>query len=293
MGGNTTKHLTFILNIVLLPFAVCSLKAAEADLNLIDSPAKAKAAQTAWAAKLGKPMQWTNSVGMTFQLIPAGEFMMGSPSGQADETPHEVRLTRPFYMSTTKITRTQWTKVLGTVHSERFPGPNMPMICVHWYDANQFAGALSKLDKVNYRLPTEAEWEFAARAGSTTAYYTGDTEADLDKAAWYVKNSGSTLHPVAQKAPNAFGLYDMLGDTWEWCNDYYDKDYYGRSPVEDPTGPKLSLYGYRVVRGGSIYFSAAFCRTTHRDYYQDSRMDKHFGCRIVLPVATAPVTPAK
>jgi formylglycine-generating enzyme required for sulfatase activity len=262
------------------------------ELAVVDSPEKAVAVQQAAAVKLGKPAEWSNSIGMKFRLVPAGEFVMGSAGGEADATTHRVRLTQPFYMGCFEVTREQWETVTGKKHSDFFPGPDMPMNLITWYDATSFIKALSKQEAVEYRLPTEAEWEFAARAGSATAYPTGDTEQELAKAGWYAGNDGGTLHPVGQKVANAFGLHDMNGNAWEWCEDFYDANYYAVSPVENPAGPALSTYRYRVLRGGAAFFDANYCRSTTRNYYQDSRTTKLIGFRIMLPVATkAPTKP--
>ncbi len=258
---------------------------------VIDSPEKAAAAQTASATKLGKPVEWINSMGMKFRLIPAGEFTMGSTDGSADETPHRVILTKPYYMGCFEVTRTQWETVTGTKHSDYFPGPDIPMNCITWDHAASFIKTLNKFESAEYRLPTEAEWEFAARAGSATAFPTGDTEKELDKAGWYAANDGGALNPVGQKAANAFGLYDMNGNAWEWCDDFYDAHYYAVSPLENPTGPALSVFHYRVLRGGAAFFGAQSCRSTTRNYFNDSRTTKLTGFRIVLPVTGK--TPAK
>ena len=268
------------------------LGADNAPSPLIDTPAKAKAAQEACAAQLGKPVQWTNGAGMNFQLVPAGEFMMGSP-GDADAPLHRVRLTKPFYLATTEVTRAQWEALTGTVRSTYFPGAEMPINCVSWYEAQQFIGALSKKEGVKYRLPTEAEWEFAARGGATTRFPAGDAEQDLDRAGWFVKNSDNVLHAVGQKEPNAFGLQDMHGNAWEWCDDFYDPQSYAVSPLEDPKGPERSLYRYRVLRGGSIFYGAGMCASGHRDYFQESRYEKHIGFRVLLPIPAEPMPAPK
>jgi len=134
--------------------------------------------------------------------------------------------------------------------------PNQPVVGVSWFDAQKYAvwAGLS--------LPTEAQWEYACRAGTITRYYTGDTENDLDRAGWYAANSGGTLHPVGEKEPNTFGLYDMHGNVWEWCQDWYDKDYYKNSPKENPPGP-VSGSG-RVFRGGSWSYDARCCQAAYR-----------------------------
>jgi formylglycine-generating enzyme required for sulfatase activity len=244
------------------------------ELTVLDSPEK------------GKPVDWSNSIGMKFRLVPAGEFVMGSAKGQPDETPHRVRLTQPFYMGCFEVTRAQWETVTGKTHSEYFPGPDVPINLITWYDVISFLKTLNKQEGVEYRLPTEAEWEFAARAGSATSWPGGDTEQELGKAGWYAGNDGGTLHPVGQKAANAFGLHDMHGNAWEWCTDFYDPHYYAVSTLEDPAGPPLSTYRYRVLRGGAAFFDANYCRSTARNYYQDSRTTKLIGFRILVPVAT-------
>jgi formylglycine-generating enzyme required for sulfatase activity len=279
--------------LALAAWMVAAASAQEAGLPVIDAPDKAKAAQAAAAEKLGKPVEWTNSIGMKFRLIPAGEFVMGSKEGHADETPHKVRITRPFYLAVTEVTRAKWEQVTEKQQSTYFPGPDLPINSVSWYHAQDFFARLNKLESAKYRLPTEAEWEYAARAGSATKYPTGDAEADLDKVGWYEKNSDNTLRPVGQKAPNAFGLYDMNGNAWEWCDDFYDAEYYGVSPVDDPKGPSRSVYRYRCLRGGSALFGAAAARSTARNYYQESRYERHIGFRVLLPVTSdAPAKPA-
>src|SRR5688572_29703136 len=165
----------------------------DATVALIDTPEKAKAAQAAWATKLGKPVQWSNPAGMKFQLIPPGEFDMGAKDGDPDAKLHRVRITQPFYLGTYEVTRQDWEKVSKSKHSNFFPGPTHPMNHIHHYAAVSFCAQLSKAEGITnavaqYRLPTEAEWAFAARAGTATHYYTGNTEADLDKAGWYEKN---------------------------------------------------------------------------------------------------------
>jgi formylglycine-generating enzyme required for sulfatase activity len=279
---------------LLLFLAAGAAVAQDADIIRIDSPEKARAQQEAWAKKLGKPAEVTNSAGMKLRLIPPGEFVMGCAkpgSGDEDAPPHAVRITRPFYLGQTEVTREQWEKVTGTTRSNYFPGPQMPINFITWYDTQAFFQKLGKSEAGTvYRLPTEAEWEFAARAGTTTAYATGDTEADLAKAGWYLENSGDTTHPVGQKEPNALGLYDMHGNVWEWCSDFYDIRGYQVGAPEDPTGPDLTLHRYRVLRGGSIYYPAKSARSCHRAYYQDSRSEKHIGFRVVLeiPLEAAP-----
>ncbi len=195
---------------------------------------------------------FTNSIGMEFVPIPAGRFLMGSRSSDREardfEKPqHEVTISRPFLLGRYEVTQAQWESVLGENPysrdrsnpyynlpgmAERITRPDHPAT-VSWNDAQEFIAALNAREGgAFYRLPTEAEWEYAARAGTTTAYSFGDDAADLDRHAWYGGdfNSGSS-HPVGQKAPNPWGLYDIHGNAWEWVQDWFDPDYYARSPA--------------------------------------------------------------
>jgi serine/threonine protein kinase len=213
-----------------------------------------------------------NSIGMEFAVIPAGTYKIGCTAGQSDcddyEKPaHNVKLTRSFSMMTTEVTQGQYRAVTGENPSQFSQcGENCPVEKVNWYDAAKFANALSKseglsacyringenvklsngLDCEGYRLPTEAEWEVAARGGADTLYAGSD---DLRSVGWYISNSGGNTHPVGQKHANGYGLYDMSGNVREWTWDRYDSDYYTSSTMTDPQGP--SNGSNRVARGGS------------------------------------------
>jgi sulfatase modifying factor 1 len=208
----------------------------------------------------------TNTISMTLNLIPAGTFMMGSPAGEAgranDESRHKVTISCRFYMATTVVTQWQWKSVMGSepwkgwIQFMRLVniGPNYPATYVSWDDAGLFCQMLSEREGKTYRLPTEAEWEYACRAGTETAWSFGDDENKLGDYAWYDKNTididESYAHQVGRKKPNAFGLYDMHGNVDEWCHDYYGEDYYNKSPEKDPMGPH---WGRRhVYRGGGF-----------------------------------------
>ncbi|HLW54893.1 MAG TPA: SUMF1/EgtB/PvdO family nonheme iron enzyme [Candidatus Angelobacter sp.] len=174
---------------------------------------------------------------------------MGCSSGDNDcyseEKPaHRVSITRGFEMGKHQVTQAQYQEVMGA-NPSYFAGPTQPVEGVSWDEAQKFCQALTaKKDGYIYRLPTEAEWEFAARAGDATCRY-----GDLNQIAWYVGNSEGKTHPVGLKKPNAFGLYDTLGNVWEWVQDIYDPDYYAHSPMSDPTGAESGEY--RIARGGS------------------------------------------
>ena len=211
----------------------------------------------------------TNSIGMKLRLIPAGEFMMGSPGTEsdrrADETQHRVSITKPFYLGVTEVTQEQYQKVMGS-NPSKFKGPQNPVEQVNWSDAVEFCRKLSAMPAEKtaghvYRLPTEAEWEYACRSGTTTAYGFGDDASRLGDYGWFRSNSDSGTHPVGEKKPNAWGLYDMHGNVWEWCQDWYGA--YPSGSATDPTGATSG--SFRVFRGGSWYFIARICRSAYRD----------------------------
>ena len=166
------------------------------------------------------------------------------------------------------MTQEQWQAVMGT-NPSRFPGdPKRPVESVSWNDAQEFLRQLSEKEGKLYRLPTEAEWEYAARAGSKATYCFGDDAKLLREYAWYGENSGNRTHPVGQLKPNAWGLYDMHGNVWEWVQDWYTADYYQQSAFIDLQGPEER--GYRVLRGGSWVDEAGNVRVAYRRRYGPS-----------------------
>ncbi len=211
---------------------------------------------------------FTNSLGMKFVYIEPGTFMMGSPLSEEgrrhDETQHQVTLTRGYWLQTTEVTRAQWEPVMGKLKSHYWN--NCENVCpegrTSYDEAQEFIRKLNQRgDKITYSLPTEAQWEYAARAGSSTRFYFGDSDTQLGEYAWYKKNSASIIHPVGQKRPNAWGLYDMYGNVQEWCQDYYGD--YPTGSVTDPTGPATGRI--RVIRGGQILLLAKRCRSAYRN----------------------------
>ncbi|MHC4251912.1 MAG: formylglycine-generating enzyme family protein [Planctomycetota bacterium] len=200
-------------------------------------------------------------VTMELTLIPAGEFLMGSPRWDgrphfADGPVHRVRITRPFYMGRYEVTQAQYGRMMGENPSE-FRGPDLPVEEVRWSEAAKFCRRLSQRTGKVVRLPTEAEWEYACRAGTKMPYFIDDGRS-FDDYAWHTMNSGKRTHPVGGKLPNAWGLHDMYGNVWEWCSDWYDDEYYAKSPEENPRGPASmpthwTWGGCRVLRGGSCY----------------------------------------
>jgi formylglycine-generating enzyme required for sulfatase activity len=247
---------------------------------------------------------WKNSVGMEFLTIPAGRFMMGSPETDIEapdfEKPqHQVTISRPFMLGRIEVTQANWEALLGENPYERdrsnpyysLPGmakritrPSHPAT-VSWNDAQDFISALNAKEGGSiYRLPTEAEWEYAARAGTTTRYSFGDDKRDLERHAWYggdFQTGGH--HPVGTKEPNQWGLHDMHGNVWEWVSDWHDPNYYARSAAVDPRGPESGTE--RVVRGGSWHTTATSWRSAFRRDYKPDYRGISIGFRLVREIA--------
>ncbi|MDQ7032934.1 MAG: SUMF1/EgtB/PvdO family nonheme iron enzyme [Desulfonauticus sp.] len=238
----------------------------------------------------------TNSLGMKFVLIPPGTFIMGSPRDELGhdytEEQHKVTITKGFYLQTTEVTQGQWERVMGCNPSFFLNcGKDCPVENVSFYDVQKFIEKLNKIEEKRnrrYRLPTEAEWEYACRAGINTPFNNGGTitEKDsfynkfLDKVGWYYGNSKEGTHPVAQKAPNRWGLYDMHGNVWEWTQDWYAKYPFGYSV--DKGGPPSGCS--KVRRGGSWRESPFFCRAAYRSSCRPEVRDPDMGFRLVMEI---------
>jgi hypothetical protein len=201
-------------------------------------------------------------------LIPAGEFLMGSPMGEPNrvdnEGPqHKVTISKPFYMGIYTVTQEQYEQLMGK-NPSNFKGDQYPVENVSWDDAVEFCKKLSTRTGKRVRLPTEAEWEYACRAGSKTRFYYGDDAnyVSLADYAWYDKNSKGKTHPAGQKKPNDWGLFDMHGNVWQWCSDRFC-GYENKAKI-DPTGPGSDSYWFRVMRGGTWTFDPMVCRSAFR-----------------------------
>ena len=225
----------------------------------------------------------SSSVGIEFVLIPAGQFMMGSDKGDPNETSvHEVRISRPFCLGKYEVTQGQWQAVMGSNPSRFQDDANLPVEKVSWLDVQEFIQRLNAQEGgTPYRLPTEAEWEYAVRAGSTTAYYFGDDARQLQKYAWYEENAEGRTHPVGQKQPNAWGLYDMSGNVWEWVQDWYSNTYSSEA-VTDPQGPALG--SHRVLRGGGWLHDPWFFRSSLRSHTVPETRGANVGFRLLRTV---------
>lgn len=354
MRGVVNKY--FFLTLLVAIFATWNIAPAEGAEKPVSVEAKihsawpfaaeqARKRQSEAAAEIEQSVELTNSIGMKLRLIPAGEFMMGSPPeelGRADDEgpAHRVRISTPFYLGTYEITLGQFREFAdatnhktdaekdrkggwgytgddtrpfkqaikynwrstGFEQSERHPAVN-----VSWNDAIAFTKWLSKKESKSYRLPTEAEWEYACRAGSASRFSFGDDDAELvgfgnvsdqsaiQKFAEWLKADevdrlkfGDAKHsdghvftaPVGSFSPNAFGLYDMHGNVWEWCSDWDSKGYYQDSPVDDPQGPAAGKS--RIRRGGSWLHSPEFARSARRRRYLPEGRNSPIGFRVVL-----------
>ena len=249
---------------------------------------EAKQHQQDWEDRLKTELAVSNSIGMQLRLIPPGEFMMGSPESEAnrrpDETQHRVRITKPFYLSAHEVTQAQYNRVMGN-NPSRSKGPTKPVEMVSWNDAVEFCRRLSEQERKEYRLPTEAEWEYACRVGTTTSYSCGDNVSQLGEYAWYSDNSGNASHAVGEKLPNAWGLYDMHGNVFEWCRDWR-KPYGSQNVLIDPAGPASG--SRRVLRGGSFSSLPRLVRSANRIYLQSDDRGFVFGFRLARTYNLSP-----
>jgi len=229
-----------------------------------------------------------NSIGMKFTLIPAGEFYMGSEESDDEKPVHKVKINNPFYLGTYPVTQREWKAVMGDNPSD-FKGDDLPVEGVSWHDVQKFIMKLNEKEGTDkYRLPSEAEWEYACRAGTTTRYSFGDDESKLGDYGWYAENSGSRspkkgdffgydeddwsenrwkgkTHSVGQKKPNPWGLYDMHGNVWEWVQDEWHSSY-DRAPT-DGSAWESGDGAFRVYRGGSWFSYAGDCRSADRFHF--------------------------
>jgi formylglycine-generating enzyme required for sulfatase activity len=205
----------------------------------------------------------TNSIGMKFTLIPAGKFMMGSEKFKWSRPVHSVKIQTSFYLGIYQVTQREWKAIMGNNPSE-FNGNDLPVESISWNEVQDFIKKLNEKEGTNkHRLPTEAEWEYAARAGTTTRYSFGDDDSKLGEYAWYSENSGNKTHPVGKKKENRWGLYDVHGNVWKWVQDEWHDTYNGAQ--DDGSARENGIDTYRN-RGGSWFNYAWNCRSASRNY---------------------------
>jgi len=240
---------------------------------------EAVTSQRECSQRLGLPLRIANSIGMKLTLIPAGEFMMGSSDSDDDVPPwekpqHKVRITKPYYVGVYEVTQGEYETVMGE-NPSYFEGAGNPVEQVSWYDTVEFCKKLSAMEGKTYRLPTEAEWEYACHAGTATRYSFGDDAGSVER---YANCDSNKTYAVGMKRPNAWGLYDTHGNVWECCKDRWAEDYYAISPTEDPPGPETGPL--RVIRGGGWKDPARDCRAATRSGFVSAGRLQHMGFRV-------------
>jgi len=252
-------------------------------MKIDDALAKLGPAAVGMPGSSGLTLDLGKGATMKLVLIRPGKFMMGSPDSEqghkADEGPqHQVTISKPFYMGMTEVTQAQYEAVMGTNPSNT-KAPTNPVDSITWHEAVEFCRKLSEKTGKTFRLPTEAEWEYACRTGTKTRFPFGDSESALGDYAWYGSNSGDKTHPVGRKKPNAWGLYDMHGNVWEWCADWYGD--YPKGAATDPQGPASGRD--RFLRGGSWNNVAGSCRAaSRRKFGPGSRFYIDIGLRCAM-----------
>jgi formylglycine-generating enzyme required for sulfatase activity len=233
------------------------------------------------------PPTTINSIGMELKLIPSGSFRMGGDKrleqAEDHETPrHIVKIRNAFFMGKYEVTQTQWSEMMDNNPSE-FKDNIRPVERVSWNDVQVFIQKLNTKEKTDkYHLPTEAEWEYAARADSESSYAFGSDTKILSQYAWHRNNSGGETHPVGQLNPNAWGLYDMHGNVHEWCQDWFDRKYYSQSPSNTPLGPSTGLA--KTLRGGDWGSEGWYCRCASRSLSSPDRRSNRLGFRLIRMV---------
>jgi sulfatase modifying factor 1 len=240
------------------------------------------------------------SIGMTLKRLRAGTFAMGSTQEDSillDEKPqHTVKISRPFYLGIYEVTQREYSQLIDSNPSKFRGSDSLPVEQVSWFDAVNFCNKLSEregrkpyyrmdgktlrvLGGNGFRLPTEAEWEYSCRAGTKTPFPLRLGDTDMQKYAWFDKNSGGKTHPVGKKKPNGFGLYDMIGNVSEWCGDWFAVDYYEKSPGTDPTGPRGETE-LRVIRGDDWSTDVVLLQSAHRNRSRPTDRYESIGFRV-------------
>lgn len=220
-----------------------------------------------------------DSIAGSMVWVTGGSFIMGNDAGEADERPAYEVVVDGYAISRYPVTQRQWSVIMGNNPSEFVGCDQCPIDKVSWNDAQKFIAILNELTGKKYSLPTEAEWEYAAKGGKGGKMYKYSGSNDIDAASWYAGNSGRRPHPVGEKEPNELGLYDMCGNVWEWCLDWYNKNYYELNESNNPIGP--SSGAGRVRRGGSWFTQAVNCKTTTRNNVKQDFTDDSGGFRLV------------
>ena len=268
------KFLSFAAFSLLTVFATLSMVSCGSDDNDEPSPTPSTLKDQTFNV---------DGVSFTMKAVQGGTFTMGSSDDDADalnnEKPaHSVTLSN-FWIGQTEVTQALWQAVMGK-NPSGFKGDKLPVEKVSWTDCQDFIKELNTKTGKKFRLPTEAEWEYAARGGNKSKGYKYSGGNDIDKVAWYKDNSSEKTHDVGTKTANELGIYDMTGNVHEWCSDWYSNSYYSHSPTTNPQGPNTG--SYRVLRGGCMFSSAPSCRVAFRGNGKPDKRDDDLGLRLVL-----------
>jgi formylglycine-generating enzyme required for sulfatase activity len=289
--GSYIMKKTIITTLMVLLIAAACTAAKESGVQDSNAALQQKKAAADAGLPLEKTIDLGNEVNIALMYIPAGQFEMGSPMDEikrdSDEAQHRIKLTKPFYIGKFEVTQLQY-RIIMSENPSKFGGDKLPVDNVNWYEACRFLKKLSDKTSLKFRLPTEAEWEYACRAGTKTAFNTGTTIdsdfANYDATEPYADGIiGKELKRTAEVGsyqPNAFGLYDMHGNVWEWCSDIYDADYYKVTPLMDPKGPAEGKP--KVIRGGAWNEKAYKCRSADRNHRWPKDNQPIIGFRIVM-----------
>ena len=268
------KFLSFAAFSLLTVFATLSMVSCGSDDNDDPSPTPSPLKDQTFTV---------DGVSFTMKAVQGGTFTMGSSDedteADSDEKPaHSVTLSN-FWIGQTEVTQALWQAVMGK-NPSYFKGDKLPVEMVSWTDCQDFIKELNTKTGKKFRLPTEAEWEYAARGGNKSKGYKYSGDNDLDKVAWYEDNSSEKTHDVGTKAANELGIYDMSGNVWEWCSDWYSNSYYSNSPTTNPQGPNTG--SLRVLRGGCMHNDAEGCRVAYRGNNNPDERADYLGLRLVL-----------
>ena len=278
----TPKHIILTLLLMLCPIGMAAQSTITRNKP---KPAVTKPKPAAKPKAKPAPRRNSSTTGLSAELnklinnmvyVSGGTFIMGGDDSSDQMPTHSVTLSS-YYICKYEVTQALWRAVMGS-NPSNFKGNNLPVENVSWYDCQTFIKRLNSYTGRNFRLPTEAEWEFAARGGNYSRHYKYSGSNYIGDVAWYDDNSGNRTHPVGTKQPNELGLYDMSGNVWEWCSDWYGS--YSSYSQSDPTGANSG--SYRVERGGSWYGYARYCRSSDRGSDSPGGSDYGLGLRLVL-----------
>ncbi len=280
------KHLTFASGFHQFKFHKLELRRTRPQPSSAVAPfnaTQARAHQEAWAKHLGVPVEKEVTLPggekLVMMLIPPGGFSRMEGGQQ-----FPVRITKPFYLGKYEVTQAQWQSVMGSNPSNFKDNPTHPVEQITWQDIQPFLAKLNAVpatEKIVFGLPTEAQWEYACRAGTTTAFSFGDNESDLSQHGWFITNANGKTHPAGKLKPNGFGLYDMHGNMWEWCADWFAADYYMKAPIDDPSNDSgLAL----VFRGGGHGDNFPQCRSDYRGYGIPAALRIDIGFRLAASI---------